>query len=297
LDLPFLDRLFGFLQGRTPGLLLTGGEPTVAPLFSDALRLARRRGFREIAVVTNGSQLDDPVVADALLQHVTTIRLSIYEWERGCSRWTDATLKRIERLRKRADRDSQLRIGVSALTSNHRLDRLAELAEMVRSAGAHWLYFHPLCTKWGLGSPELAEQDGVTAEILRLQAAAPPDFRIFFFPSRYQPSPLHFDSYHAAHFLLVIGADGRNYLGPEVKYQPEHVICDLRATPVEGFLRGEERQESIRSRRSLDYAPLGSRHRSLLYNDFIELLHQGDPAASAEWEKFSAQGFLFPYIL
>ena len=156
LDMRFLDQLFGFLEGQTPGLLLTGGEPTMAPLFPEALRLARRRGFREIAVVTNGSLLDQPSVAEALLTDVTTIRVSMYDWEEGSSRWTDATLKRIEGLRQLADQGSQLRIGVSALTSRHRLPKLRELAERVRSAGAHWLYFHPLCTKWGLGCPELA---------------------------------------------------------------------------------------------------------------------------------------------
>jgi len=297
LNLPFLEQLFGFLEGQTPGLLLTGGEPTLAPLFPDALRLARSRGFRDIAVVTNGSLLDQPSVANALLRDVTTIRLSMYDWEKGSSPWTDGTLKRIEWLRKRADEGSQLRIGVSALTSRYRVGKLRELMQRVRSAGAHWLYFHPLCAKWGLGCPELEEQDGVTAEIASLCENGRDGFRVFFFPSRYQSTSLRFNSYHAAHFLLVIGADGKNYLGPEVKYQPEYVIRNLQRGQMEAFLWEEDRLNLIRSRSDQGYPPVPSRHRSILYSDFIELLLQRDQTAMTEWEKAATQGFLFPYIL
>ncbi len=44
---------------------------------------------------------------------------------------------------------------------------------------------------------------------------------------RYVDTGLSFDGYHAAHFLLVVGADGMNYLGAEVKYQPQYAIADL----------------------------------------------------------------------
>jgi organic radical activating enzyme len=70
LSLPFLDELFSSFEKQTKGLLMTGGEPTSSPNFGKALKLARARGFEEIAVVTNGSLLDQPRVLDALLEHV-----------------------------------------------------------------------------------------------------------------------------------------------------------------------------------------------------------------------------------
>ena len=47
---------------------------------------------------------------------------------------------------------------------------------------------------------------------------------------------LRFSAYHAAHFLLVVGADGKNYLGAEVKYQPAFILWDLKNNWREDFL-------------------------------------------------------------
>ncbi|MBN1829902.1 MAG: radical SAM protein [Deltaproteobacteria bacterium] len=63
LDMAFIRHLFSLIGGRTKGLLLTGGEPTISPIFPDVLREARRSGFEEIAVVTNGSFLAEEKVA------------------------------------------------------------------------------------------------------------------------------------------------------------------------------------------------------------------------------------------
>ncbi len=287
-----LDWLLGELDGHTPGLLLTGGEPTMAPLFGEALALARRRGFREIAVVTNGSRLDRPEVVDALLEHVTTIRLSLYDWTgpEGVAHAAE-TLGRIERLRRAIDRaGSNLRIGVSALTSTARASRLSELAGAVRDAGAHWLYFHPLCRKWGQGTPELDDQDEVLDTVAAIGAAMNGDLSVCVCDERYDAaSELRFDGYHAAHFLLVVGADGQNYLAPEVKYQPPHVIADLTARP-RGFLRDPGRVARIRGVRSDAYPARGSRHRGILYCDWIDARARGGGEAGT-------RDFLFPFIL
>jgi len=286
-----LEWLLGELGGRTPGLLLTGGEPTLAPLFSQALALARRRGFREIAVVTNGSRLDLPEVFEPLLEHVTTIRLSLYDWtgDEGVAR-ADETLRRITALRELIDRsDSRLRIGVSALTSTTRAARLAELAAAVRDAGAHWLYFHPLCRKWGQGTPELDDQDDVLDVIDRIGASMNGDLFVCACRERYVPSALRFDGYHAAHFLLVVGADGQNYLAPEVKYQPEHVIADLTRRPSDP-LHDPRRVAAIAGVHSAAYPARGSRHRGILYSDWLQSRLDGGTANGCS-------DYLFPFIL
>ena len=286
-----LDWLLGALDGQTPGLLLTGGEPTMAPLFPATLALARRRGFREIAVVTNGGCLDVPDVLRALLAHATTIRLSLYDWTGPTGMAAAAgALRRILALRDRIDREgSALRIGVSALTSESRAPILGELARAVRDAGAHWLYFHPLCRKWGQGAPELDDQGGVLERIASIAATASNGFRVGACVERYARGELNFSGYHAAHFLLVVGADGCNYLAPEVKYQDAHVIADLASRPADP-LGLPDRLARIRSVRSDAYPARGSRHRGILYSDWIEMALAGarPPAAPP---------FMFPYIL
>ena len=98
LSLGFIERLFTRLEGQTAGLLLSGGEPTLAPIFPEVLRLAREHGFVDIAVVTNGSLLDKERVAAALCEYASTIRVSVYDWTGERRADQQATLRRIEGL-------------------------------------------------------------------------------------------------------------------------------------------------------------------------------------------------------
>lgn len=298
LDQAFVDRLLGLLGGHTTGLLLTGGEPTMAPLFASTLRSARDRGFVEIAVVTNGTLLDEDRVAGALLEHASTIRLSMYDWDGGACEGPQATLARVERLRNRIERSgSGLRIGISALTSAARVPLLENLATDVRTAGAHWLYFHPMCTGWGSGAPKPVAQDGVIAEVERLQATLSNHFEVHLPIDRYVDDPLGFAEYHSAHFLLIVGADGKNYLGPEVKYQPRHEVADFRAGWDDDVLWRPERLARLRATASGGYPALGSRHRSVLYCDFIERLRDERQDARAARSAARQRPFRFPHIL
>jgi len=85
LQLPFLHRLFSVLGPSTPGIVLTGGEPTIVPHFSEIVAMARRKGFKEITVISNGANIDRTEVQAALLEHVTSIRVSMYDWQEGNS--------------------------------------------------------------------------------------------------------------------------------------------------------------------------------------------------------------------
>lgn len=120
LDQDFVDRLLGTLEGKTRGLLLTGGEPTMSELFGWTLSEARRRGFEEIAVVTNGSLLEREEVVSALLIHATTVRVSLYDLSAKNCAGPGLVLKSLEKLRARIDSaGSSLQIGVSLLTSGN----------------------------------------------------------------------------------------------------------------------------------------------------------------------------------
>ena len=292
----FVVRLFRALGGNVPGLLLTGGEPTISPLFASTLALARARGFRDIAVVTNGSQLDRDDVCAALLAHASTIRVSLYDWEEEVFSGAGTIFQRLQELRRRIDQSgSALRIGVSALTSAARLERLSGLVEAAAAFGAHWLYFHPRCRHWDRGRPQPEDQSGVLEEIDRLRRANADRIEIDVSVQRYQDLPLAFSAYHAAHFLMVVGADRRNYLGAEVKYHPDFVIADLGGGLADGFLWDAGRQRRIAGFNSDHYGALGSRHRGVLYNDFIERLIGRDAGAQRLLD--APPAFQFPNIL
>ena len=117
LQLPFLDRLFSVLGPHTPGIVFSGGEPTIVPHFPQALALAREKGFKEIAVISNGANIHLPRIQDALLEHATSIRISMYEWQERDSEHFVTTLKKLEGLRKRIETEgSRLELGASMLT-------------------------------------------------------------------------------------------------------------------------------------------------------------------------------------
>ena len=162
LDIGFIERLFARLQGETRGLILSGGEPTLAPTFPEVLRLARVHGFSEIAIVTNGRLLDKKDVSDALCRYASAIRVSIYNWTTQDHEEVASTFERINRLRSQIDKkESTAQVGVSALTSKENADSIPAIIQRAASAGAHWIYFHPLCSRWETGTPERVDQSGV----------------------------------------------------------------------------------------------------------------------------------------
>ncbi|MCW4033205.1 MAG: radical SAM protein [Candidatus Bathyarchaeota archaeon] len=298
LDLDFIERLFTRLEGETRGLLLSGGEPMLAPIFPKVLHLAREYGFTDITIVTNGSLLDKERVAAALCEYASAIRVSIYDWSREGFADFQATLRRIKTLRSRIEReDSMLQIGVSALTSKENADTLHSITREVASAGAHWIYFHPMCIRWDKGAPEPVDQSGVLAKIKECQMEKLDAFHIFTFPDRYMERKIEFSGYHAAHFLLVIGADGMNYLGAEVKYHPQYVIADLTNNWSDDFLWKRERLKRIESVKSRTYPALASRHRGILYNQAIQDLIDHDKRSLVEESAPYRAAYKFPHIL
>jgi MoaA/NifB/PqqE/SkfB family radical SAM enzyme len=56
--------------------VFTGGEPTLHPQLPDFLQYAASKGFPDISVVTNGSELSEDII-NALVNYVTRINISI----------------------------------------------------------------------------------------------------------------------------------------------------------------------------------------------------------------------------
>lgn len=297
LRIDFIDTLFHLLHGHTRGLIVTGGEPTLSPVFGEVLRRARTRfDFEDIAVITNGSRLDDPAVRDELLAHASTVRVSLYNWDSRSLQGAVPTLARIARLRSHIERSgSELQIGVSILTSRGALTILPKLVGSVFAAGAHWIYFLPSCTRRIDGAAAQREQAEVLDAIKKLDRTRGQD--IHFLDARYASDGVRFQGYHAAHFILVIGADGKNYLGSEVKYQPEYVIADLSGEQRDGFLWHPARLDKIDSVSHRRYPAQGSRNRGVLYNTLIEQLRSGATSMDALAFEIQGRDIYLPHII
>lgn len=298
LQLPFLEKLFGILGRHTPGLVLSGGEATFVPHFPETVKLAREKGFREIAVISNGTRLHIPEVQDALLEYVTSIRISMYDWQDGDSASFDAILKKIDLLRNRVAREgSKLEIGASMLTRSEWANRIKPTGLKVLQSGVDWLYFHPFCIDWDKGSPTKADQAGVLEAISELEAESPARASIQVPYERYLTIPLHFNKLHGAHFLIQIGADGINYAGPECKYHEEYALLDLNTDLTEDFLWHEERIARIERINSGNYRVIGTKHRPPMFSDYIEKEIQAMEAGNNCSQKAGRADFLYPSII
>ena len=275
LELPFLDRLFSILGPHTPGIVLSGGESTIVPHFPETVALAREKGFKEIAIISNGGNTHKSKVQDALLEHVTSIRFSLYDWQENESQYFIKSLKKIEGLRNRIEKEgSHLEIGASILTRKDLNHRYESVGLQALNAGVHWLYFHPYCINWETGRPIQSDQTGVLDAIENLKRIAPPDANIQVPVDRYSEKPLFFEKLHGAHFLIQIGADGINYAGPECKYDKNAELLNLNEYLEDDFLWHPQRLKRLEELNSNNYNFIGTKHRPPMFSDYIQKLIQ-----------------------
>jgi MoaA/NifB/PqqE/SkfB family radical SAM enzyme len=295
----YVDRLLGILEGNTKGIIMSGGEPTASPYFSEILAIARRRGFVEIAVISNGSELGKPNVQDLLLERATSVRVSLYDWhnEDKPAAYFTRQVERISALRRRIDDEaSRLEVGAAILTSRERIPRMIAAAHRAAEAGAHWIYFHPLCEHWREGRPIQCDQEGVLESIAKFRETERPGVEVYVPEQRYTRYPLRFSRFHAAHFLLQISADGVNYASPEAKYQPSCAILDLNEYMGDDFLWHPARQAAIRNLTSDVYAFAGTRHRGSMFSDFLERYSQGSEPEVTLSRTATERDFHHPHI-
>ena len=299
LSVEFVDRFLGILEGETRGIILSGGEPTMSVHFAEILRTARRRGFEQIAVITNGSELGRPEIQDALMENATSIRVSLYDWYDSDTPSPSffGQLARVTALRKRVDRcGSKLELGVAMLTSRNRLPRILNAIPHVEGSGAHWLYFHPLCEEWKGGHPVQSDQTGVLDALQDVQRQAPTGMDVYVAEQRYSRYPLAFRKFHAAHFLLQVSSDGINYASPESKLHPTCAIADLNEYMEDDFLWRPERLAKIAALDSETYGFAGTRHRGAMFSDFLERYLRGDERELAIAHTASESDFHHPNL-
>ena len=299
LQMPFLDRLFSILGPHTPGIVLSGGEATLVPHFPETVALAKQKGFKQIAVISNGGNIHKTKVIDALLENVTAIRVSMYDWQENESEYFITSLKKIEGLRNRIEKEgSKLEIGASILTRSEWNHRYESVGRQALNAGIDWLYFHPYCIDWDKKYPIQADQTGVLEAISHLENVAPKDANIQVPFERYNEKPLYFEKLHGSHFLIQVGADGINYAGPECKYEKEAELLNLHEYMEDDFLWHPQRLKILNELNSDNYRFIGTKHRPVIFSDHIQKVIQ---SANNEKEKDSLEEssdhFSYPNII
>ena len=290
LDFNIIKKLFLLLKGQTKGLILTGGEPTMYKYFSDTLKLGRESDFEDITVVTNGSYLDKDDILNSLVDYSSAVRISLYDWNESDLSGLNTTMRKIEKLKKKVlAKGSSLSIGVSALTNNENSSVLDEVAQISRESGADWIYFLPTCTQDISGAAQIIEQQTVLERIKECSVKFNDDFKVYFLDDRYGLEEINFNSYHSAHFILVMGADGINYIGTEAKYRDQYALWDLKNNWKEDFIWNTKRLNMISLVSSENYLPKGSKNRGVIYNTLIEKMignNQSDSENIASWDSF-----------
>lgn len=299
LQLPFLDRLFSVLGPNIPGIVFSGGESTIVPHFPETVTLARQKGFKEIAVISNGANIHLPEIRDALLAQVTAIRISLYDWQENNSEFFTNTLKKIEGLRNLIEKSSsKLEIGASILTHKDLTHRFDSVGQQAFDAGIHWLYFHPYCVDWDKKYPVQADQTGVLEAIEKLKEAVPKNAVIHVPLERYSKEPLYFEKLHGSYFLIQIGADGINYVGPESKYENDAELLNLNDYLEDDFLWHPQRIKRLNQFNSSNYRFIGTRHRPPMFSDYIQKLIQlRSNTIDGEYLTKAPTNFSYPSII
>lgn len=294
LSLKTAERLLSQCRGHSFGVILSGGEPTLHPDLGRLLAMAREHGFRDVVVISNGSRLDRDEVAGPLLLHASALRVSLYDWQQQAAPDRSPTLKRIERLRIAIEKTgSKLQIGASLLTRGVSRERLGLAAAAVRAAGAHWLYLHPTCISTPGGATRAKGQERLLAALESCRQNQSPGFMVHYLAQRFSASPVVFQGYHAAHFVMVVGADGDNYLSSETKYQPRYRIAAEADYGHENFFSDPGRLARIAAIHSTNYPAGGGRNRGVLYSQVLEEARHG----KSDMGTLAPPDFLLPHIL
>ncbi len=297
LQLPFLDRLFSIIGQMTPGIVFSGGEPTIVPHFGETIKTARKKGFKEIAIISNGENIDKPQVQDALMENATAIRISMYEWQEKETEHFTKTLKKIESLRNRIVKEgSRLEIGASMLTRHELNHRYEPVGLQALNSGIDWLYFHPYCIDWDKQYPKRANQAGVIDAVEKLKEVAPFGSNIQIPYERYSDAELHFDKLHGSFFLIQVGADGKNYAGPECKYEKEAELLDLNEYMEDDFLWHPKRVEVLNGLNSSNYRHIGTKHRPSIFSDYLQKVIDSKKSEKNETQAES-NSFSYPNII
>jgi radical SAM protein with 4Fe4S-binding SPASM domain len=261
------------------------GECTIHPGYADICAAANAAGLR-IGLITNGSRLHRPDIADSVINTHTWVRI-------GLNAGTEKTFNDITRDREHtfsrfitsAGRlrteavDPDFRIGFNFVITLQNYREIREAAALAQESGVHYVRFEPEFYS-ALGHETIAEvMAEVSAALAEVGTLSTEDFEVS--TPKLDRGPMDqvddvegdFDRCHYSRFVTAVGADGHLYPCPQVhlnsRYRIGNVIEDGYAPVLEGGPRAE--WEATNPKRtdlckSCFYRP---------QNELLEMIHRG----------------------
>lgn len=231
------------------------GECTIHPGYSEIARAGHSAGLR-LGLITNGSRLGRPAVADCVAATHTWVRI-------GLNAGTEATFDAITRDRehtfasfmgsvgrlREAAVDPEFRIGFNYVITKQNYREILEAARIARESGAHYVRFEPEFYS-ALGHETIESVMAEVSQSLTEAAALSTDGFEVSVP-KLDRGPMDqveeiegdFERCHYSRFVTAVGADGNLYPCPQVHLNSRYLIGNVLEQGYAGVLEGGPRAE------------------------------------------------------
>lgn len=231
------------------------GECTVHSGYADICEAANAAGLR-IGLITNGSRLDRPEIADAVIKNHTWVRIGMNAGEdetfAKITHQRKGTFTRIlgsiRRLRQEA-KEPEFRIGLNYVVTQDNADEIRTAAALAKKSGAHYVRFEPEFYSH-MGHETISDRiSHIASELEFVQSFADDDFEVS--TPKLDRGPMdhtdeiegHFDRCHYSRFVTAVGADGHLYPCPQVHLNNRYKIGDVIEGGYEEVLNGGPRED------------------------------------------------------
>ncbi|MFE9422573.1 radical SAM protein [Kitasatospora sp. NPDC006697] len=231
------------------------GECTIHPGYVEICEAAHAAGLR-IGLITNGSRLSDPKVADCIARTHTWVRI-------GLNAGSEANFKRITRDRddtfptfentprtlREAAVDPEFRVGFNYVITAENHTEVRAAAELASRSGAHYVRFEPEFYS-ALGHQTVDDvmaevsaslEDAATLATESFEVSVPKLDRGAM--DQVETVEGDFEHCHYSRFVTAVGADGNLYPCPQVHLNSRYLIGNVLEEGYLQVLEGGKRAE------------------------------------------------------
>jgi radical SAM protein with 4Fe4S-binding SPASM domain len=231
------------------------GECTIHPGYTKICEAAHAAGLR-IGLITNGSRLSNPGIADCIAATHTWVRIGLNAGtEENFTRITRdrdgtfATFEHTPRALRAAATDPDFRIGFNYVITAQNYSEIRLAAALAGRSGAHYVRFEPEFYS-ALGHQTISEVIAeVSAALADVAALATGDFEVSI--PKLDRGPMDqvqevegdFEQCHYSRFVTAVGADGNLYPCPQVHLNSRYLIGSVLDDGYLQVLEGGKRAE------------------------------------------------------
>lgn len=261
------------------------GECTIHPGYTAICDAAFEAGLR-IGLITNGSRLSDPRIAECVARTHTWVRIGLNAGTKEnfdrITRDHDHTFDTFEhtpRTLRETAADPDFRVGFNFVVTGENYAEIGRAAALAARSGAHYVRFEPEFYS-ALGHKTIADvMPEVAASLTEVAALSTEAFEVSI--PKLDRGPMDqveavegdFEHCHYSRFVTAVGADGHLYPCPQVhlnsRYQIGNVLDEGYLQVLEGGKRAEWEESNPRRTdlcKSCFYRP---------QNELLEWLRRG----------------------